>query len=88
MRAYDTPKRRQAKYSPVSATLELSPRGRGSGQGRIRTAEGVCQLIYSQPRLSTSVPAQARLLVNRSVRLSLLGEKAHRLAGQQADDGT
>jgi hypothetical protein len=29
----------------------------GSGQGRIRTSEGVSQLIYSQPPLSTWVPA-------------------------------
>ena|GEM_PF-7056476 len=26
------------------------------GQDRIRTCEGVSQLIYSQPRLTTSVP--------------------------------
>ena len=35
-----------------------------SGQGRIRTTEGVCQLIYSQPRLAAWVPALVLLLTS------------------------
>ena len=36
-------------------------RRRVGGQWRIRTSEGVSQLIYSQSRLATSVTAQAPL---------------------------
>ena len=40
-------------------------RGYG-GEGRIRTTEGVCQQIYSLPRLTASVPPHGCTLIQRS----------------------
>ena len=57
-----------ARALPVSAPGKGAGKrrkacSRGGGQWRIRTSEGVCQLIYSQSRLATSVTARAfRLL--------------------------
>ena len=47
------------------------------GRRRIRTSVGVCQLIYSQPRLATSVSAQY-VLIFRIAAIAISG----------ADDGT
>src|SRR5215467_10177737 len=44
-------------------------RRRTGGQWRIRTSEGVSQLIYSQSRLATSVTAQAPLGVGADGRI-------------------
>ena len=51
-----------SSMSTKRSTTELIAR---IGQGGNRTPEGECQLIYSQPRLTASVPAQNILLFEK-----------------------
>lgn len=51
--AVDKNRRNSADRRCRRSYIEL----RRGGQGRIRTAEGVCQWIYSPPHLTTLVPA-------------------------------
>ena len=64
--------------------LDVLPGTPVGGRRRIRTAEGVCQLIYSQPPLATWVTAPGRPITipARTCTMGLAG-----WPGPQADDG-